>query len=240
MKPEKKIQYLIIDSNYVNGTNNTFSIEMAPRKDSGTALADYKTVIGFKLVDFFVTQVGKNGDGQGTGVKYLDIVCNDIPSQGQLINPRHGVILNRIPMERSSSNIVVHDKQWKGWGRTTSYFSPIALDKLHFKIYESRGDGDYTLLRSTSEWTMTFEITSLIHEIPQWEHEAKKDPLLEEVKKLSNKMNELIEHTKAITPAAVSTAPKKKIPLYYLGIIICIIGAIYMYIKRSRTIQVAE
>lgn len=241
MKPEKKIQYLIIDSEYVTGTNNTFSIELASRKDHNTALANFKTVIGFKLVDFFITQVGQEGDGTGTGVKFLDIIYNDIPAQGQLLNPRHGVILNRIPIERSSSNIVVNDKQWKGWGRETSYFTPMVVDKLHFKIFEMRGDGSYVTLRSTSTWTMTFEITSLVHEIPQWEKEEKEDPLKLEIEKMTKKMDEFISVTKTALAAKleVEKPKKKKIPLYYLGLAILLFGGVFLYIKR-RQVNIVE
>ena len=61
MSPEdipKRVQYVIIDSNFVNGTNNVFSLDLT--LESNTHVEDMGRVLGVKLVDFYITQVGEN------------------------------------------------------------------------------------------------------------------------------------------------------------------------------------
>ena len=50
----KKVQYVMIDSNFVSGTNNTFSVNFGI--ESNTMVESMKDVIGIKLIDFFVTE----------------------------------------------------------------------------------------------------------------------------------------------------------------------------------------
>jgi hypothetical protein len=52
----KKVQYIVVDSNYVNGTNNTFSLDLS--LTSNTHVEDFSRVLGVKMVDFYITQVG--------------------------------------------------------------------------------------------------------------------------------------------------------------------------------------
>jgi len=52
----KKFQYITVDSNFVNGSNNTFSLDL--NLESNTHVEDMSKVLGIKMVDFYITQVG--------------------------------------------------------------------------------------------------------------------------------------------------------------------------------------
>ena len=132
----KKVQYVTIDSNFVTGTNNTFSFNL--NLSSNTHVSDISKVCGLKVVDFYITQVGTSGTGTANGAKYIDIICEDIPKVAQILNERKGQIFARIPLERAfdgSSNLKLHDKQWKSFNRPTSLFNPISIKKLNFEMY---------------------------------------------------------------------------------------------------------
>ena len=74
----KKVQYVIIDSNFVNGTNNTFSLDL--QLESNTHVEDMSRVLGIKMVDFYITQVGENTSNLNTDIaKFVDIVCPEVP-----------------------------------------------------------------------------------------------------------------------------------------------------------------
>ena len=79
----KKVQYIIIDSKFVNGSNNTFSIDLT--LESNLHLEDMTQVCGLKPVDFYVTQVGQDNPNSDTHIssvaKYIDITCEDIPKE---------------------------------------------------------------------------------------------------------------------------------------------------------------
>ena len=49
----KKVQYVLLDSAFVNGTNNTFSLDLT--LESNTHVEDMGRVMGIKLVDFYIT-----------------------------------------------------------------------------------------------------------------------------------------------------------------------------------------
>jgi hypothetical protein len=102
----KKVQYVVVDSNFVNGTNNTFSLDLTLK--SNTHVEDMSRVLGIKLADFYITQIGdadpSTSDGRTTNIaKYVDIVCPDIPKVAQILDERHGQILARVPLERHYS-----------------------------------------------------------------------------------------------------------------------------------------
>ena len=52
----KKVQYIIVDSEFVNCTNNTFTIDLSLK--SNLHVEEISEVIGIKPVDFYITQVG--------------------------------------------------------------------------------------------------------------------------------------------------------------------------------------
>jgi len=162
----KKIQYIVVDSDYVNGSNNTFSLDLTLK--SNTHVEDSSRVLGVKLVDFYITQVGDqtpNSDGHPSDIaKYVDIICPDIPQRAQMLDERHGQIFARIPLERHynhGSHTILRDKQWKSFRRQTNYFNPISIKKLNFKIYEHQDDGGYHTLQPDSKWYMILEVTSV-------------------------------------------------------------------------------
>ena len=93
----KKVQYVIIDSNFVNGTNNTFSLDLTLK--SNTHVEDMSRVLGIKMVDFYITQVGDNDSKLSPNIaKFVDIICPEIPKVAQILDERHGQIFARVPL----------------------------------------------------------------------------------------------------------------------------------------------
>jgi hypothetical protein len=104
----KKTQYVIIDSNFVDGTNNTFSLDL--RLESNTHVEDMSRVLGIKMVDFYITQVGGN-DGTDTDIaKFVDIICPEVPKVAQILDERHGQIFARVPLRETSSLEVLESR----------------------------------------------------------------------------------------------------------------------------------
>ena len=83
----KRVQYIIIDSQFVNGSNNTFSVDLT--LESNLHLEEMSQVCCVKLVDFYITQVGED-DQDSTQTyniaKYVDIICPDIPKRAQILD----------------------------------------------------------------------------------------------------------------------------------------------------------
>ena len=185
----KKVQYVIVDSDFVTGTNNTFSVNF----DLGSNLfvESMREVVGVKVVDFFVTQIGSSDAGDVNAAKYIDIICPDVPTVTQLLDERKSRVLTRIPLERNfsgSNSLIVHDKQWKAFNRQTNYFNPISIKKLHFEIYEYQGDGDYRLLQPDASFYMVLEISTIDREAQR--SSPKQEILLEN---LCQKIDEFIK-----------------------------------------------
>ena len=61
----KKTQYIILDSSFVHGTNSEFALDLA--LESNTHVEDMGRVLGIKMVDFYITQVGSN-DASGVTI----------------------------------------------------------------------------------------------------------------------------------------------------------------------------
>ena len=185
----KKVQYVIVDSDFVTGTNNTFSVNF----DLGSNLfvESMRDVVGVKVVDFFVTQIGSSDAGDVNAAKYIDIICPDVPTVAQLLDERKSRVLARIPLERNfsgSNSLIVHDKQWKAFNRQTNYFNPISIKKLNFEIYEYQGDGDYRLLQPDASFYMVLEISTIDREAQR--SSPKQEILLEN---LCQKIDEFIK-----------------------------------------------
>jgi hypothetical protein len=162
----KKTQYIIIES--PSYSNNAFAIDFGYK--SNIFIQEMRDVIGIKLVDFYVTNVGLNGDAglRADGIQYIDIVCPDIPFASQLLSEK-GQIWARIGMERSfsgSTDFNVHDKQWKGYTQKLNYFNPISVKQLNFKVYEAQEDLDYLPLNPNCTFYMIIEVTTLDHLMP--------------------------------------------------------------------------
>jgi hypothetical protein len=233
----KKVQYITIDSEFVNGSNNTFTIDFS--LDSNVHMEDMTKVIGFKIVDFYVTQIGENDTTGSTNVsKYVDVICEDIPKRAQILDERNGQILARIPLERSfsgSNSFILRDKQWRSFNRETSLFNPISIQKTNFRLYESQGDGDYELLKPNVSFYMIIEITTIdVKEKPR----NKEIQILQALDRLMDKIDDLNHNVKKLPDAEdLEKARKetKKYPFSYLIVlVILILGGVY-YITSKQS-----
>jgi len=218
----KKVQYVILDSNFVTGTNNTFSLDLTLK--SNTHVEDMGRVLGVKMVDFYITQVGENDSNLNTNVaKFVDIVCPDIPKPAQILDERHGQVFARVPLERhfaGSNGIVLRDKQWKSFNRHQNYFNPISIKRLDFKIYEQQDDGDYTLLQPDAKWYMILEITTVnVKEKPK----DRELQILQALQKLLKKIDTLNENVQKLPDKPPDENPKK----YSFGFLIAILVSIF-------------
>lgn len=220
----KKVQYVIIDSNFVNGTNNTFSFNLQLK--SNTHVEDISRVIGIQLVDFYITQVGDadTGDVISTNIaKFVDIVSPDIPKVAQMLDERHGQIFARVGLERHytpNSSTIVRDKQARLYNRKQNYFNPISIKKLNFKIYEQQDDGDYRTLQPDAKWYMVLEITTVnVKEKPK----DRELQILQALEKLTAKIEGLNQNVQRL-PDKPPEEPKKK---YSFGVLVAILVAIF-------------
>ena len=217
----KKVQYVILDSNFVNGTNNTFSLDLTLK--SNTHVEDMGRVLGIKMVDFYITQVGENDSNLNTNIaKFVDIVCPDIPKVAQILDERHGQVLARVPLERhfsGSNDIVLRDKQWKSFNRQTNYFNPISIKKLNFEIFEQQDDGDYVKLQPDAKWYMVLEITTVnVKEKPK----NRELQILMALEKLLKKIDVLNENVQKLPDKPPEENPKK----YSFGLLVAILASL--------------
>jgi len=229
----KKVQYVILDSNFVTGTNNTFSLDLT--LESNTHIEDMSRVLGIKMVDFYITQVGGNDDTDTNIAKFVDVVCPEVPKVAQILDERHGQILARVPLERHFSGStagLVRDKQWKSFNRKTNYFNPISIKKLNFKIYEQQDDNDYALLQPDARWYMVLEITTVnVKEKPK----DRELQILEALQKLLSKIDTLNQNVQKL-PDKPPEEPKKKYSFGTLvGILILIFGTFLWWVNRGTS-----
>tara|TARA_X000000368_G_scaffold368514_1_gene316518 strand:- start:130 stop:894 length:765 start_codon:yes stop_codon:yes gene_type:complete len=229
----KKVQYITIDSNFVTGTNNKFTIDL--NLSSNTHVADISKVCGLKLVDFYITQVGNTGGGTGAGAKYIDIISEDVPKAAQMLDERKGQVFARVALERQfdgSNNYLQHDKHWRGFNRKTNLFNPISIQKLDFEIYELRGNNSYNALQADAEWFMTLEVTTIDVKEKPINREVQ---ILEALHKLIGKIEDLNVNVKKLPDKEdidrMEKEKKKKYPLYYLFLVILLIGGGFYVLK---------
>ena len=220
----KKVQYVMIDSRFVNGTNNVFSLDL--QLESNTHVEDMSRVLGIKMVDFYITQVGEadGGDGSLTDVaKFVDIVCPEIPKVAQILDERHGQVFARIPLERHmtpTSSTVIRDKQGKLFNRHSNYFNPISIKKLNFTMYEQQDDGDYVTLQPDATWYMILEITTVnVKEKPK----NRELQILQALEKLLGKIDTLNHNVQKLPDKPPEEAPKK----YSFGVLVAILATIF-------------
>lgn len=228
----KKVQYVILDSNFVTGTNNTFSLDLTLK--SNTHVEDMGRVLGVKMVDFYITQVGENDSNLNTNVaKFVDIVCPDIPKPAQILDERHGQVFARVPLERhfaGSNGIVLRDKQWKSFNRHQNYFNPISIKRLDFKIYEQQDDGDYTLLQPDAKWYMVLEITTVnVKEKPK----DRELQILQALQKLLKKIDTLNENVQKLPDKPPDENPKKYSFGFLIAILVSIFGGFIWWVNKS-------
>jgi hypothetical protein len=231
----KKVQYITVDSQYVRGTNNTFTVDIS--LESNIHIEEMNKVIGIKMVDFYVTQVGQSDATGNTNVaKYIDVVCPDVPKIAQMLDERKGQILARVPLERSftgSTNFIMRDKQWKSFNRKTNYFNPISIQKLHFNMYESQGDGDYELLQPSVSFYMVLEVTTIdVKEKPV----NKEVQILEALHELIGKIDELNSNVRKLPEK--EPEKKKKFSFNYLLLAIAaLVGGYVFYVNKFKPTQ---
>jgi hypothetical protein len=228
----KKVQYVILDSNFVNGTNNTFSLDLTLK--SNTHVEDMGRVLGVKMVDFYITQVGENDSNLNTNVaKFVDIVCPDIPKPAQILDERHGQVFARVPLERhfaGSNGVVLRDKQWKSFNRHQNYFNPISIKRLDFKIYEQQDDGDYTLLQPDAKWYMVLEITTVnVKEKPK----DRELLILQSLQKLLKKIDILNENVQKLPDKPPEENPKKYSFGLLVAILVSVLGGFIWWVNKS-------
>jgi hypothetical protein len=230
----KKVQYVILDSNFVNGTNNTFSLDLTLK--SNTHVEDMGRVMGIKMVDFYITQIGENNSNLDTNVaKFVDIVCPDVPKVAQILDERHGQVFARVPLERhftGSNGIVIRDKQAKLFNRTQHYFNPISIKKLDFKIFEQQDDGDYVSLQPDAKWYMVLEITTVnVKEKPK----DRELQILQALEKLLKKIDTLNQNVQKLPDKPPEENPKK----YSFGLLIALLASLFggfiWWVNKSPT-----
>ena len=228
----KKVQYVILESRFVNGTNNAFSLDLT--LESNTHVEDMSRVIGIKMVDFYITQIGVNDASLNTDVaKFVDIVCPDVPKVAQMLGERNGQILARVPLERhfvGSNGILMRDKQWKSFNPPTRYFNPVSIKKLNFKIFEQQDDGDYLPLKSDAQWSMTLEITTVnVKEKPV----NKEVQILEMLGKLLQKLETLNQNVQKLPDKPPEENPKKYSFGFLVAILVALFGGFLWWVNKS-------
>ena len=228
----KKVQYVVVDSNFVNGTNNTFSLDLTLK--SNTHVEDMSRVLGIKLVDFYITQIGDSGASGSTNIaKFVDIVCPDIPKVAQILDERQGQILARVPLERhfsGSNNVILRDKQWRRFNQQTNYFNPISIKKLNFTINEQQDDGDYVTLQPDAKWYMILEITT------QNVKEEPKDrelQILKALDKLLQKIDRLNQNVERLPDKPPDENPKKYSFGMLIAVLVSLLGGFIWWVNKS-------
>lgn len=238
----KKVQYIVIDSDYVSGSNNTFTFNLS--LEANTHVEDISHVIGIKLVDFYITGIGQenpiSNETSSSVAKYIDIVCPGVPQRAQMLNERNGQVFARIPLERhydTGSSAVLRDKHWKSFHRESDYFNPISIQKLDFRIFEKCDNGKYQTLRSNSNWYMILEVTTIdVKEKPV----NKEVQMLQAIYALISKIDLLHQSVKRLpskeeAEKILDETKRKKFSFNYIIIIFLsmLVGYVY-YVNRIR------
>jgi hypothetical protein len=205
----KKIQYITVDSEFIQGSNNTFTVNLNTISGSATSnvlLQNIRNVIGLKLVDFFVTQVGTSDISGTSSAKYIDILCPDLPDAAQILDERKSKIFARIPLERDfsgSTSLIVNDKQWKSFNRLTNYFNPLSIRQLNFQMFEMIGgttglNGTYQLLQPDAAFYMILEVTTIDNDVITLPKEDPTIKVVEAIQSLEEKVVGLPEAIKSL------------------------------------------
>ena len=231
----KKIQYIILDSTTLDINNGEFTVDFS--LESNLHMEDMSKIIGFKIVDFYITNIGRNDDGASDAPKYINIMCEDIPKKAQLLDEREGYVLERIPIDRNftgtANDIVWHDKQWTSWSRKTNYFNPISIQKLKFKMSELQASLNYDTLSPMCEFYMVVEITSIdVKEKPK----DREIQILQALTSLNDKIamlndNIVKSHKHKEEEDEIK---KKKIPFAYLMAFVAFLFGIYLYFIQVK------
>lgn len=155
---DKTHQYISIDSRLLDNNNNFVLNFMQPSPSSNIVLREIDSVIGLKIIDFYVSNA-TTSTLTSTNIQYIDVMCPSVPTVGQIRDQRNGVIFDRIFLERDENTI--YSKTYKPFYRKDSLFNPISLSKIQFKIYNMKPTNTYELLDPNVAFTMTLEVTTL-------------------------------------------------------------------------------
>lgn len=231
----KRVQYITVDSEFVTssntviggytmGGNNNFSVNFGTSTysvytnnnftnsatfSSNIFIQEMRNVVGLKLVDFYVTQIATIeqviGNTNPLAVKYIDILCQDLPDQAQILDERKSKVFARVPLERDfsgTSNIIVNDKQWKSFNRQTNYFNPITIKQLNFQLWELTGQntttnptgpGTYQPLQPDANFYMILEVTTIDYDAITLPKEDPQVKVVQAIESLENKFVELMD-----------------------------------------------
>tara|TARA_B110001452_G_scaffold177164_1_gene148601 strand:- start:881 stop:1594 length:714 start_codon:yes stop_codon:yes gene_type:complete len=228
----KKVQYIVLDSEFVNGTNNTFALDLT--LESNTHVEDISRVLGIKIADFYITQIGDSGASGSTNIaKYIDIICPEVPKVAQILDERQGQILARVPLERhfsGSNNAILRDKQWRRFNQRTNYFNPISIKKLNFTINEQQDDGDYITLQPDAKWYMILEITTVnVKEKPK----DRELQILRALEKLLQKIDRLNQNVERLPDKPPDENPKKYSFGMLIAVLVSILGGFIWWVNKS-------
>lgn len=139
--------------------NNNFVLDfMQPSPSSNIMPREIDSVIGLKIIDFYVSNATAN-TLTSTGVQYIDVLCPSVPSTAQINDQRNGLIFERIFMERDETTI--YSKTYKPYYRKDALFNPIPLSKIQFRLYNMRPLNSYTTLDPDIAFSMTLEVVTL-------------------------------------------------------------------------------
>ena len=228
----KKVQYIVLDSEFVNGTNNTFALDLT--LESNTHVEDMSRVLGIKIADFYITQIGDSGASGSTNIaKYVDIICPEVPKVAQILDERQGQILARVPLERhfsGSNNAILRDKQWRRFNQHTNYFNPISIKKLNFTINEQQDDGDYVTLQPDAKWYMILEITTVnVKEKPK----DRELQILRALEKLLGKIDRLNDNVERLPDKPPDENPKKYSFGMLIAVLVSLLGGFIWWVNKS-------
>jgi hypothetical protein len=191
-------------------------------------------VLGIKLVEFYITQIGDSGASGSTNIaKYVDIICPEIPKVAQILDERQGQILARVPLERhfsGSNNAILRDKQWKRFQQNTNYFNPISIKKLNFTINEQQDDGDYVTLQPDAKWYMILEITTVnVKEKPK----DRELQILRALDKLLQKIDRLNQNVERLPDKPPDENPKKFSFGLLVAVLVSILGGFIWWVNKT-------
>jgi|TARA_Y100000385_G_scaffold252975_1_gene276785 hypothetical protein len=191
-------------------------------------------VLGIKIADFYITQIGDSGASGSTNIaKYVDIICPEVPKVAQILDERQGQILARVPLERhfsGSNNAILRDKQWRRFNQHTNYFNPISIKKLNFTINEQQDDGDYVTLQPDAKWYMILEITTVnVKEKPK----DRELQILMAMEKLLNKIDRLNQNVERLPDKPPDENPKKFSFGLLVAVLVSILGGFIWWVNKT-------
>ena len=230
----KKVQYVMIDSSTVNGTMNSFSVDLT--LSSNIHAEDINKVVGIRLVDYYFCS--STGSADANIPLFIDIQCEDIPKRGQMLDEGRGQIFSRIPMRFTnlSGGRNYYQDAFKGsFLQQNRYFNPINIKKLNFEINLERLNDIVPLIADS--FYMVLEVTTIDHKEKPKDREVQ---ILQALNLLNMKIDELNNNVVRIpTQKEEEERKSKKIPFGFLMIFItALLGGYLFFIRKSNAVVV--